>query len=218
LIEDQYFRAPMLLDAIIARMTEKPDLLLTVVTSEVSWYDGGKKYTYLADSKLRDLFPDRYQLFYLKTVDLVTEDGWLSDTVTFHEQSILTHSKLRIIDDRYLSVGSCNFNNREYKYEGELNLSVLDEDTATQARQYVLQNWVGAHWWGYLSNDPQNNFMVLQAVADSNQELSEYWTENAPLMTLDEANEWWPDYRPSGFLYPLEMENDWEWDVGPDLF
>jgi hypothetical protein len=37
-------------------------------------------------------------------------------------------------------------------------------------------------------------------------------------MTLEDAAEWWPDYRPSGFLYPLSMENDWEWDVGPDLF
>jgi phosphatidylserine/phosphatidylglycerophosphate/cardiolipin synthase-like enzyme len=217
-IEDQYFRAPLMIDAIIARMNAVPDLLLTVVTSDVSGYDGGKKYTYLADSKLRDLFPERYQLFVLKTVDMTTEDGWFSDTVTFHQQDILTHSKLRLVDDRYLSVGSCNFNNRGYKYEGELNLSVLDEQTATSARQQVYQNLVGPHWWAYLSDDHENNFMVLQAAADSNQELAEYWEDNAPLMTLEEAAEWWPDYRPSGFLYPLSMENDWEWDVGPDLF
>jgi phosphatidylserine/phosphatidylglycerophosphate/cardiolipin synthase-like enzyme len=217
-IEDQYFRSPILIEAIIARMNERPSLLLTVVTSDVGWYDGGKKYTYLADSTLRSLFPDRYQLFVLQTVDLVTEDGWFSDTVTYHQQYIVTHSKLRIIDDLYLSVGSCNFNNRSYKYEGELNLSVLDQNTATNARQHVLQNLVGAHWWPYLSNDAENNFMILQAAADYNLELSEYWEENAPLMTLEEATEWWPDYRPSGFLFPLQMDNDWEWDVGPDLF
>ena len=217
-IEDQYFRAPILLDAVIARMTENPDLLLTVVTSDVAWWDGGKKYTYLADSKLRDLFPDRYQLFWLQAVDLTTEDGWISDTVTFHQQAIMNHSKLRIIDDTYLSVGSCNFNNRGYKYEGELNVSVLDATTAREARREVYANLVGPYWWEYLTDDPHNNFIVLQAAADSNQELAEYWTDNAPLMTLDEADEWWPDYRPSGFLYPLEIANDWKWDVGPDLF
>ena len=130
----------------------------------------------------------------------------------------MTHSKLRIIDDTYLSVGSCNFNNRGYKYEGELNVSVLDATTARQARREVYANLVGPYWWEYLTDDPHNNFIVLQAAADSNQELAEYWTDNAPLMTLDEADEWWPDYRPSGFLYPLEIANDWEWDVGPDLF
>jgi phosphatidylserine/phosphatidylglycerophosphate/cardiolipin synthase-like enzyme len=217
-IEDQYFRAPILLDEVIAVMTAKPDLLLTVVTMDVSWYDGGKKYTYLADSKLRELFPDRYQLLVLKTVDLTVDDGWVWDEVTYHQQSILTHSKLRIIDDRYLSVGSCNFNNRGYKYEGELNVSVLDETTAIAARRHVYQNLVGPTWWGYLSDDPENNFAVFEAAAESNQELSDWWEENASLIDADEAYEWWPEFRPSGFVYPLQMDNDWEWDVGPDLF
>jgi len=217
-IEDQYFRAPVVLDEVIARMTDQPDLLLTVVTMDVSWYDGGKKYTYLADSTLRDLFPDRYQLLVLKTVDLVIEDGWFYDEVTFHQQSILTHSKLRIIDDRYLSVGSCNFNNRGYKYEGELNLSVLDETTAIDTRRHIYQNLVGPDWWAYLSDDAQNNFDVMAAAAEFNLELSDWWEENAPLLDADEANEYWPDYRPSGFLYPLQIANDWQWDIGPDLY
>ncbi|MDP6883778.1 MAG: phospholipase D-like domain-containing protein, partial [Rhodospirillales bacterium] len=128
------------------------DKIYIVVTMDVWDVDGGKKYTYLADNTLRSLFPDRYLMMELRTVDLVVEDGWLSDEVVFHQQWISTHSKLRIIDDRYLSVGSCNFNNRGYKYEGELNASVLDEATATSARRQVFATLVGPYWAHYLSD------------------------------------------------------------------
>ncbi len=217
-IEDQYFRAPMVEESIIQRMNEEPDLVLIVVSMPVYWWDGGAKWSYFADSTFKALFPDRYALFQMRTVDLVTEEGLVWDDVLFYSMDIMVHSKLRIIDDRFLSVGSCNMNNRGYKYDGELNVNVLDEDFATLTRMQVLDNLVGDYWAPYLSDDPVNNLDVMRLAAEDNQYLNEWWTDNAEYLSADEAEEYWIEYRPSGFLYPLEFPSDWDLDVGPDLF
>jgi hypothetical protein len=66
--------------------------------------------------------------------------------------------------------------------------------------------------------DPENNVDVLQLAAEWNEEVAEYWTEWAPYMDLEEAEDAWEEYSPSGLLYPLEFSADWTFDVGPDLF
>ncbi len=217
-IEDQYFRAPLLNDAIIERMNQEPDLLLIVVTVDVSAYDGGAKYTYLSDATFRQLFPDRYVLLQLKTAELVTDDDLIWDDVEVVVETMDTHSKLRIFDDRYLSVGSCNFNNRGYLYEGETNVSVLDTGHASEARRLVFENLVGDGWKDLLSDDAQNNFDVLVQAADENEAILAWWAENASSLDADEAEELWTTYRPSGFVVPLEISGDYQWDVGPDAF
>lgn len=217
-VEDQYFRSPTMNDLIVERMRDEPDLVLIVVTMDVSAWDGGAKYTFLADATFRELFPDRYLLLQLRAVDLLTDpDAWWTEA-EFVAQDMDTHSKLRIVDDRYLSVGSCNFNNRGYLYEGELNVSILDEDAATSARERVFANLVGDEWAGLLSDDAQNNFEVLQLAAEENQARFDWWEENAGDLDAEEADALWSQTRPSGFVYPLEIGSDYEWDVGPDAF
>jgi phosphatidylserine/phosphatidylglycerophosphate/cardiolipin synthase-like enzyme len=218
LIEDQFFRAPMVEDAIIARMNSEPDLVLIVVSMPVPWWDGGAKWSYFADSTFRSLFPERYSLFQLKAVDLVVEPGWVWDEVAFYSSEFSLHTKLRIVDDRYLSVGSCNMSNRSYKYDGELNVNVLDTDFASAVRAHLMANLVGVYWAPYLSNDPVNNLDVMRMAAEDNEILHTWWQDNADLLSAEEADEYWAEYRPSGFLYPLEFGADWDLDVGPDFF
>ena len=218
LLEDQYFRAPMMNDLIVARMLAVPDLVLIVVTYNVSTWDGGAMYTYLSDATFLDQFPDRYLLLELKTAALTTEEGYLWDDVYFYLQDINTHSKLRLVDDRYLSVGSCNMNNRGYKYEGEMNLSVLDSAMATDARRTILEQWVGPDYAHRLSDDMDENLDLLREVAASNAAIAAWWEDNADDLDADEAEARWASYQPSGFVYPLEISGDYEWDVGPDLF
>jgi len=218
LLEDQYFRAPIMNDIIVARMIAVPDLVLVVVTYNVSNWDGGAMYTYLADSSFRAQFPDRYLLLELKTAALHTEEGYVWDDVYFYLQDINTHSKLRLVDDRYLSVGSCNMNNRGYKYEGEMNLSVLDADMATEARRTILEQWVGPDFDHRLSDDMGDNLALLREVAESNAEIAAWWENNKDDLDADEAEAQWRSYQPSGFVYPLEISGGYEWDVGPDLF
>jgi len=217
-IEDQYFRAPIMNELLIARMIAVPDLVLIVVTMGVSPWDGGAMYTYLADSSFRAQFPDRYLMLQLRSAELATEEGYVWDDVYFYLEDLDTHSKLRLVDDRYLSVGSCNMNNRGYLYEGEMNISILDPGMATDARQTILAQLVGSDFDHRLSDDMGDNLELLREVAESNAEIAAWWENNKDDLDAEEAESQWLSYQPSGFVYPLEISGDYEWDVGPDLF
>jgi len=58
--------------------------------------------------------------------------------VRIHEfQPTMFHCKVMIVDDRWVSVGSTNFDNRSFKLNDEANLNVLDpEFAAEQARVF----------------------------------------------------------------------------------
>jgi len=217
-VEDQYFRAPILADLIVSRMLEEPDLLLIVISKPISDWDGGAKFTYLADATFRSMFPDRYLLLQLKSVDLVIDPGFFWDDVDLYTADMDTHSKLRLVDDTYLSVGSCNFHNRAYLFEGEMNVSVLDPTTVRDVRRRVFANLVGPAWAPMLTDDPANNFDVLALAAADNAALLAWWEENASDLDADEAEAAWSEYHPSGFVYPLEISSDYMFDVGPDIF
>ena len=217
-IEDQYFRAPDMDLVIVDAMTRNPDLVLLVVTQSVASTDGGAKYTYLADATFRSLFPDRYLLLQLKSAELTTEEGWWSDTVEVVTEDIFLHSKLRMVDDRYLAVGSCNMNNRGYLYEGELDVAVLDTPTVRRARQDEFAQLVGPDWSDLLTDDARNNLDVLAMAAASNADILQWWSDAQDDLDADEAERAWPGRRPSGFVYPMEISSDYAWDVGPDAF
>ena len=217
-VEDQYFRAPLMNDVIVERMLAESDLVLIVVTMDIATTDGGAKFTWISDETFRSLFPNRYLLLQLRSVELLTDPDASWDEAEFLSQNIDTHSKLRLVDDRYLSVGSCNFNNRGYLYEGELNVAILDDATATAARTSIFENLVGDEWSGLLSDDAQNNFDVLRMAAAQNREILEWWEENAADLDAEEAESEWDQSRPSGFVYPLTISEGYEWDVGPDAF
>jgi phosphatidylserine/phosphatidylglycerophosphate/cardiolipin synthase-like enzyme len=218
LIEDQYFRAPMINELIVARMLEEPELVLIVATLDVSTWDGGAKFTWLSDATFRTLFPERYLLLQLRAADLYTEEGYLWDDVHFYLEDVYTHSKLRIIDDRYLSVGSCNMNNRGYLYEGELNVALLDEALAVETRRSVLAQWVGVENESRLSDDMAANLELLREISDDNAAKAAWWEDAVWDLEADEAEARWPSYHPEGLVHPLEIDADYEWDVGPDLF
>ncbi len=213
-IEDQYLRSPLLQQALVARMLQEPSLHVVAVTIDVAAWDPGAKYTYLFDSALRELFPARYRLYHLLATDLVVDDvGARFDVVP-----IYTHSKLRIIGDRYVSLGSCNVNNRGYLFEGELNVSVLDADFARAARDRVLGDWAGPEAAVTLPDDPAAVLAHLDGVAASNAEHLAWWEANVARLSPAEAEAEWRTRAPSGWLYPLEPTADYLFDVGPDLF
>ncbi len=217
-IEDQYFRAPRLLQVIVQAMDENPELVLIVVTQPVGAAEGGAKYTYLADATLRARFPGRYLLLQLRSADLRFDAGWGTDEVELVAQDVFLHSKLRLVDDRYLSVGSCNMNNRGYLYEGELDVAVLDAGVARDTRRDVFMRLVGPAWAPLLSDDAHNNLDVLAMAAASNAEILSWWEVNAGSMDAATARAVWAERHPSGFVLPLRIEDDYAWDVGPDAF
>jgi phosphatidylserine/phosphatidylglycerophosphate/cardiolipin synthase-like enzyme len=217
-IEDQYFRAPLLLDAILARMGEEPGLRLVVVTKPMSSLDPGAQHTFAGHAQLRAMFPDRYLALQLRSVDVAIEEGTFFDTVRFEQADVDVHSKLRIVDDRYLSVGSCNFNNRGYLYEGELNASVFDLDWVSAARRDVFANLLGDAWEDRLAVDDGALFDALARTAASNEAILAWWSENAPRLDAGEAAEERARRWPAGLVYPLDFSDGYVWDVGTDAF
>lgn len=86
--------------------------------------------------------------------------------VTFYEyQPTMFHCKQIIVDDRWVSIGSSNFDNRSFRLNDEANMNIMDpafaagqirvfEDDKTHSRQITLKEWNHrpfglrlAEWW-----------------------------------------------------------------------
>lgn len=75
LIEDQYFRAPLINEVILEQMYQEPNLLLIVLTQEVSVIDPALKYTYLSQDLFQNTFPNRFLLLQMRSSALKWEEG-----------------------------------------------------------------------------------------------------------------------------------------------
>ena len=101
-------------------MAQVPDLRLIVITKPINeWTDPGCAQTYIANAEFESAFPNRYLLLQLRAYD--THVTWGIDETDAVFADMDTHSKMLIVDDKFMSVGSANKNNRGMVYEGELN-------------------------------------------------------------------------------------------------
>jgi phosphatidylserine/phosphatidylglycerophosphate/cardiolipin synthase-like enzyme len=217
-IEDQYWRAPSLNDYLIATLLEKPWVKLIVVSKPVADYDGGSKYSYLTDQLFLDLVPDQYLLLQLKAFDVVIEEGTFWDTRDLYFQDIDTHSKMLIVDDRYMSVGSANKNNRGVFYDGEMNVAVLDDLWVRDERQRLFENLVGPEMAHLVTDDADANFELLRGLAEDNDDWQTTWETWIDVLEIDVLEDYAGLYAPYGFLYTLEFDDTYWFDVGPDMF
>jgi phosphatidylserine/phosphatidylglycerophosphate/cardiolipin synthase-like enzyme len=204
-IEDQYFRMPVVLDAFKAALAGSPGLHVVVVTPDVSLADGAKKWTLVMDEEMRQAAGDRYHLFRARSFEVGHLSGPDSETPVF--QDINLHSKMILVDEAYLNVGSCNKNNRGLLYEGELNVAVLDASFVRDARSLILAQ---------LTGDSQFDWLAPGAAVAAR--LEEIADRNEEIRLAVEADGLVPATPPSGFLYPLSFTPDYLLDVGPDLF
>lgn len=204
LIEDQYFRAPLLYDAIVERMQAVPGLKLIAVTNAVSeWTDPGCWQTALAHERFAQLFPDRFRLFRLRAFDAVRSDCFFCiDETDGYFRDVVIHSKMVLIDDVYLEVGSCNSNNRGLLYEGELAVVVHDPAWVRAQRARVVSNMLGP---GYAGDMPTSQLlMAFDEVAAWNDRAFSAWDDEG--MDLDLDGDPIPAQMvPSGFIYPLRV-------------
>ncbi|MEZ4408524.1 MAG: phospholipase D-like domain-containing protein [Polyangiales bacterium] len=198
-IEDQYFRVPMLTDAIYRRMEEVPGLRLVVITKPINeWTDPGCAWTYRTHQQFRARFAGRYTLLQLRAFD--TQVTWGFDETESRFVDMDTHSKIMMVDDVFLSVGSANKNNRGLIYEGELNVAVYDATWVRAARRRVIANLLGATtvsddpaaWWAAIADAVRWNDAVRARWSDEGDDIS---LDGAPLPS---------QYRPRGFLYTLD--------------
>jgi phosphatidylserine/phosphatidylglycerophosphate/cardiolipin synthase-like enzyme len=156
-IENQYFRSIHLSTAIADAVRARPDLELLVVTTQAH------ADTPLAGSFSRECFEriQRYrpgfELYALKVGAPDAEGNIVLEEVD-------NHAKLMIVDDLFLTVGSCNINDRGFEFEGELNLAVVDPALAQGLRLRLWRDHLGEG--AALTGDIDNDVRVWKEIAE----------------------------------------------------
>jgi cardiolipin synthase len=75
----------------------------------------------------------------------------------YEYQPTMYHTKVMIVDDCWVSVGSTNFDSRSFRLNDEANLNLLDsalaaelarhfEEDKGRSRRVTLDMWRGRHW------------------------------------------------------------------------
>ncbi|CAI5734943.1 unnamed protein product [Hyaloperonospora brassicae] len=111
-IQDQYFiLVPELLDAIMDMMPSIERLIVIVQRTVEAGYTGYAKYLYDMVSPIQKAFPDKFKLY-----------------TTKEAKQLYIHSKLVIIDDVYVSLGSANWNRRSMTSDTEIGINIVDTE------------------------------------------------------------------------------------------
>ncbi len=200
LVEDQYWRAPILVEAIKARMDAVPGLHLLVVTNDISeWTDPGCLWTAVTHQELLERFPGRYHYARLTTFGR-TQFG-IADGVRGRFADLVIHSKLLLIDDVFMTVGSCNTNNRGFLYEYEMNVNVFDSTTVTEIRREVVSNLLGTQ---EISDHHLDWIQAFDETVEHNANVETWWRSRDGMSLSDGLP--LPEFaQPKGFLFPLEI-------------
>ncbi len=216
LIEDQYWRAPILTEAILDRMAEVPSLELVVFTKPINeWTDPGCAWTYRTDTELENALGDRYTLLQLRAFD--TQVTWGFDETESRFLDMDVHSKLLIVDDTFVSVGSANKNNRGAIYEGEMNIAVVDRVWARDVRRRVLASYLAPGTT--ITDDVAGWISQLVTAASWNDLVRANWTAEGDDLDLD-GDPLPSSYTPRGFVYAMDfgtVDDCLIESVGPDM-
>jgi phospholipase D1/2 len=129
-IENQYLSSMKIANALAKRLRERPELELLMIApaAHQSWLEartmqnGRIRFMHVLDVPE---FAGRVRLMYPQ----VEKDGRVTDT--------MVHSKVMVVDDRYLRVGSANLNNRSMGTDTECDL--MFEATTDDERAKVIE-------------------------------------------------------------------------------
>ncbi|GMF22094.1 unnamed protein product [Phytophthora fragariaefolia] len=141
-IQDQYFiLVPELLDVLLEVLPTITRLVVIVQRTAEASYTGYDKYLYDMVSPLQLHFPDKFQFYTTKA-----------------SRDLYIHSKIVIVDDVYVSLGSANWNRRSMTSDTELGINIVDSEHVQSpenvtvnklARGFRLQKFVEATELGY---------------------------------------------------------------------
>ena len=138
-MENQYFTAPLIAEALAARLREAdgPEVVLVSTEHSPSYFDQATmdktRLDFVAHLKAADK-GDRFRAY---------------SPVTTLGRTIIVHAKMTFIDDVLLRIGSANINNRSMGFDTECDMSF--EATGSQAQQAKigeLRTHLLAHWLG----------------------------------------------------------------------
>jgi phosphatidylserine/phosphatidylglycerophosphate/cardiolipin synthase-like enzyme len=127
-LENQYFTSPVIADALAKRLAEPdgPEVVLVSTARSPSWFDGMTMDTARAEVLFRLEQADAHGRFFAFC------------PLTKRGQRIIVHSKMAVIDDKLLRIGSANLNNRSQGLDTECDVSAEagDEDQVAVIRAF----------------------------------------------------------------------------------
>jgi uncharacterized membrane protein YdjX (TVP38/TMEM64 family) len=132
-IENQYFSSARVAQALLDRLAARncPDIVMVLPNQPMGWLElaamGCRQRHVLARIRASDEH-GRFRAY----VPVVGEDGAVF---------VKVHSKLMIVDDRFLHMGSANLNNRSMGLDSECNIAIEGEpDSVTAERIRALRD------------------------------------------------------------------------------
>ncbi len=129
--EEQFPYMCDIADAISDRLNKVPDLKVICVLASGTDIPGalGQYGLYMRRQFLETLAPDgKYgDASGVYPYHLWQDPATLPNTAT--AQSIYVHTKILLIDDRYVAIGSANLNKRSMTSDSELQIAIVDDET-----------------------------------------------------------------------------------------
>jgi phosphatidylserine/phosphatidylglycerophosphate/cardiolipin synthase-like enzyme len=132
-LENQYFHEPKMADAIVNQMQAQSNLIVIIVITTGS-DDPDNDYS-------RHCLTLRYEFF----TNLLKEKN-LNNRIRIYTLSYkngIVHSKLVLVDDEVLSMGSANANQRGFFVDTELNVMLEHRETVKNFRQQLWSHNLG---------------------------------------------------------------------------
>lgn len=137
-LENQYFTSPVITEAIAARLSEPngPEVVLISTGHAPSWFD------HLTMDRARGAM-----LWRLRAADVFGRFRayW---PATSGGDTIIVHSKVTVIDDRIVRVGSANLNNRSGGFDTECELGVETDDEGARRQIAAFRDRLVGHFMG----------------------------------------------------------------------
>ena len=199
-LENQYFTSPLIAAALAARLEEEdgPEVVVVSTAQSPSWFDkatmDGARAALLERLNEADIH-DRFS-------------AWTP--LTRNGRPIIVHSKVTLIDDRLLRVGSANLNNRSCGFDTECDLAV--ETGADDATAAFIRSFRARLLSHFLAVD-QAAFEAAFAVTGSLGKTIEGLTEGR-MARLDERHasrlsRWMADYQIGDPASPADAWRPW---------
>lgn len=152
-IENQFIRSRTIAEALASRAKEQPELeaiiLLPVLPQSILEEDASDRATRMGQwlqaealDILRASFGERIGLYSLKRAG----DSLSPETKTLEEilrDSVYSHSKAMIVDDRLALLGSANLNDRSLLTDTETAIAWRDEPSVTSFRNRLWKRHLG---------------------------------------------------------------------------
>ena len=137
-IENQYLTVESIVDALVARMEEVPELEVVAITPRLpqGWLEArtmGAAQEKFIEKLQRDDLAGRVRFRY----------PW---TGANERIPVMVHAKMMIVDDRLIRIGSSNLNNRSMGVDSECDLAIEGTDDANRQRIHdLLCRQLGEH-------------------------------------------------------------------------